>query len=83
MKKDFLSEVEGKIVESQHGFKTWFDCLDASAKKELSSVKEKFRKGGYADKQKRAVAKAVIAAAKERGWKTSGIQGVIAWLDKP
>lgn len=82
MKKDFLSLVEEKIAPNRHGFRTWFDCLDESAKKELSVVKEKYRKGGYSGKQKRAIANAVIAAAKERGWRVSGVQGVIAWLDR-
>lgn len=83
MKKDFLSAVDEQIVNASHGFRTWFDCLDTDAKKELSAVKEKYRKGGYANKQKRAIAKAVIAVAKERGWRVSGPQGVISWLDRP
>lgn len=82
MKKDFLSAVDEKVVSLVRGFRTWFDCLDADAKKELSAVREKYRKGGYANKSKRAVAKAVIAAAKERGWRVSGVQGVISWLDR-
>lgn len=82
MKKDFLSAVEEKIVNTSHGFRTWFDCLDSDAQRELSSVRAKYRRGGYANKQKRAIAKAVIAVARERGWRVSGIQGVIAWLDR-
>ncbi len=83
LNKDFLASMEEKIAPNRHGFKTWFDCLDKSAQKELSVVREKYKAGGYSGRQKRAIANAVIAAAKERGWRVSGVQGVIAWLDRP
>jgi len=82
MKKDFLSAVDEQVAASTRGSRTWFDCLDASAKRQLSTVKEKYLKGGYTNKSKRSIAKAVITAAKERGWRVSGIQGVTSWLDR-
>lgn len=83
MKKDFLASVEEKVAHVRHGLKTWFDCLDESARRELSAVKEKYKKGGFSSKPKNAIARAVIEVAKERGWKVSGRQGVISWLDRP
>lgn len=82
MKKDLMSLVDSKIVERGPGFKSWFDCLDDDRKAELLKIRERFREGGYGASTKAAIARAIMAAASEQGWKTSGLQGVIHWLNQ-
>lgn len=81
-KKDFASLVDMHIEFRSTGYRSWFDSLDEDAKSQLSAIKDRFRSGGYGDASKAAVARAVASAAKEQGWKTAGIQAVIAWLGK-
>jgi hypothetical protein len=80
MKRNFLSAVESRIVEKRTGFRSWFDRLENDQQEELLKIKKKFTSGGYGETSKAAVARAIIAASREEGWKTSGEQGVIAWL---
>jgi hypothetical protein len=82
MKKDFQSLVEGKIAEKGPGFKSWFECLNEPQQAELIKIRNRFREGGYGSTSKSALARAIMAAAKDQGWKTSGMQGVLAWLTK-
>lgn len=82
MKKDFASLVEESITTTRPGFKSWFDALPHDAQKQLLAVKKRFMSGGYPGTGKRALARAIIAAAKENGWKTAGEQGVIYWLNR-
>jgi hypothetical protein len=82
MKIDLMSLVESKIVERGPGFKSWFDCLEDDRKAELLKIRDRFREGGYGATTKSAIARAIIAAASEQGWKTSGLQGVIHWLNQ-
>jgi hypothetical protein len=81
--KSLLEEVAGKIKNRGPGYRTWFDSLPQIAKDELSAVRDAYHAGSgiMRGAQKRAVAAAVMETAAERGWKTSGIQGVIAWLN--
>jgi hypothetical protein len=60
------------------GFGTWFERLPAEAQAELEAVRASFDRAKH---QKSAFARAIIEAANERGWKTSGLQGVIQWLN--
>lgn len=83
MKRSFASLVESKIVNKTAGVKTWFDKLSPSAQEELLEVKKKWQGGAYKGKHLKSVCRAVIAAAKERGWKVNGIQSVEQWLKKP
>jgi len=73
-----LDDVLSRARNRSPGFKTWFQRLPAEAQAELEAVRASFN---HATHQKRAYAKAIIEAARERGWETSGIQGVIQWLD--
>lgn len=82
MKKTFLSIVEEKLSEKKPGYRSWFDCLDEDAQEELTAIKSRFLSGEYGATTKSAMARAIIAAASERGWKTSGMQGVIHWLNQ-
>lgn len=74
-----LDDVLSKTSASRPGFKTWYERLPADARAELDIVKQAFNPAVH---QKRAYAQAIIAAATERGWEITGVQGVIAWLNK-
>lgn len=78
--KSLLDDVLARATNKPPGFRSWFDRLPAEAQAELAEVRERFHAGGNTI-QKRAYAAAIMDAAKERGWKTSGIQGVLAWLN--
>jgi hypothetical protein len=80
-KKSLLSEVSARVSSSVPGFRSWFHQLPSDAQAELSAVREAYLSGELRGRQKRSVALAVMEVARERGWRTSGIQGVIAWLD--
>ena len=79
--KSLVNEVADRAAHRMPGFKSWFDSLPDDARAELSMVREAFLHGELRGRQKRSVAYAVMAVARERGWRTSGIQGVIAWLN--
>ena len=73
-----LNDVLARTANRRPGFKTWFDRLPADAQAELDAVRQAFDPNMH---QKRAYCEAIMAAARERGWDTSGINGVIAWLN--
>lgn len=80
-KKSLLSEVAERAASSTPGYRSWFNQLPSEAQAELSVVRDAYLSGELRGRQKRSVALAVMAVARERGWRTSGIQGVMAWLD--
>lgn len=79
--KSLLADITASVRNHRPGFRAWFELLPDAAQQELGSVREAFHAGKMPGVQKRALARAVMEAAKDRGWKTSGIQGVLAWLD--
>lgn len=74
-----LDDVLARTSASKPGFKTWFERLPPDVQEELDAVKKAYNPAVH---QKRAYALAIMAAATERGWETSGVQGVIAWLNR-
>jgi hypothetical protein len=78
-KTSLLDDVLARAQAVKPGFKTWFDRLPAEQQAELASVKASFDSSRH---QKRAFALAIMEAARERGWKTGGVQAVLAWLNK-
>lgn len=78
-KPSLLDDVLARAAPSRPGFKTWFQRLPPQAQAELAAVRASFDPAVH---QKRAFARAVIEAARERGWETSGEQGVIRWLSE-
>lgn len=78
-KTSLLDDVLSRAVTTPPGFKTWFDRLPPEARDELEAVKAAFNPAIH---KKSPYAKAIIAAATERGWEISGEQGVIAWLNR-
>jgi hypothetical protein len=72
-----LEDVLSRATNRPPGFQTWFDRLPPEAQAELTVVREAFNPAIH---QKRAYCRAVIAAAKDRGWQISGEQGVLRWL---
>lgn len=78
-KPSLVDEVLARAVSSRPGFRTWFDRLPADARAELDAVKQAFVPTVH---KKSTYAKAIIAAATERGWEVAGVQGVVAWLNR-
>lgn len=78
-KPAFVDDVLARATRKRTGFRPWYELLPPEAQAELEQVRHAFDKTVH---QKKSYALAVIEAARERGWKTSGIQGVIAWLDR-
>jgi len=76
-KPSLLDDVLARTRNRSPGFGTWFERLPAEAQAELEAVRASF---DHATHQKSAFARAIMEAASERGWKTSGMQGVIQWL---
>lgn len=74
-----LDDVLARAKGRKPGFKSWFERLPPEAQEELLAVRATFDPRVH---QKNAYASAIMAACKERGWETSGRQGVIDWLDK-
>ena len=72
-----VDEVLGSVANKSPGGLTWFDRLPAEAQAELNAVRASFDQAVH---QKRAFARAVIAAAEKRGWKIAQEKQVIAWL---
>ncbi len=72
---DVLSRAQGK----RPGFASWFDRLPQEARDELEIVRQAFNPAVH---QKNGYASAIMDVCRERGWQTSGRQGVIDWLDK-
>lgn len=77
-KSTLLDDVLARAINKRSGFRTWFERLPDDARKELEAVRQAYKPDVH---QKRAYCEAIMEAAKERGWETSGIQGVIAWLN--
>ena len=78
-KLSLLDDVLAKAQGSKPGFASWFERLPPEAQAELLIVRQNFDPRQH---QKNAYASAIMAACQERGWATSGRQGVIDWLDK-
>lgn len=78
-KPSLLDDVLSRAVAGRPGFRTWFDRLPADAQAELEAVRLAFNPTIH---KKNPYAKAIIAAATERGWEIAGVQGVITWLNR-
>lgn len=79
-KPDLLADVQARIVVRRVGYASWFDKLPAESQAECLAVREAFRRGEIGTKAH--VARALIAAAKERGWQISAEKQVSQWLTK-
>jgi hypothetical protein len=73
-----LDDVLLRTRNRSPGFGTWFERLPVEAQAELETVRASF---DHSKHQKAAFARAIMEAARERGWKTSGLQGIIQWLN--
>jgi|LakMenE01Jun11ns_1017448.scaffolds.fasta_scaffold8781703_2 hypothetical protein len=73
-----LDDVLSRTRNRSPGFGTWFERLPVEAQAELETVRASF---DHSKHQKAAFARAIMEAARERGWKTSGLQGIIQWLN--
>lgn len=78
----FSSLVEQFVMEDKKRSAYWFDKLDAEAQKEIVGIRDRYRAGQYGKTSKRSLARAIVAAAKERGWPVCGECGVREWLSK-
>lgn len=77
-KSTLLDDVLSRASASKPGFLSWFERLPPEAQAELEAVRQSFNPKAH---QKKAYCRAIIEAATERGWETSGIQGVLSWLN--
>jgi len=78
----FASQIDQIVNQFVYKPKTWLDKLDASARKEIEAIKAGFKSGKYGTTSKRSLARAIVAAARERGWPVCGECGVREWLAK-
>lgn len=76
----FLADVSERVALSRHRRLTWFDRLTQEAQAECVAVRDAFRRGELGDKL--PVARAIIAAARERGWSVAGETQVGVWLSR-
>lgn len=76
-KPSLLADVLTRAVRKQPGFSPWYERLPVEAREELEAVRAAYDPAIH---QKTTYARAVIAAARERGWEICGQQGVINWL---
>ena len=79
--KPLTDAIMQSVREKAAASRTWFDRLSADEKRELTSVRDEFLAGKYPGTVG-VVASAIVAACKARGIRTSGRQGVVAWLKK-
>lgn len=77
-KSAFLADVISKAVVPRPGYASWFDKLPPDAQAECLAVREAFRRGEIGSRA--VVARAMIAAAKARGWSISAEKQVSTWL---
>jgi hypothetical protein len=77
--KTLAEAVMARVKPSRRGFKSWFDRLSPELQAELELVRSQF---DHKIHEKTSYAQAVIDEMGSRGIKTSGIQGVIKWLNK-
>ena len=76
-KPSLLDDVLTRAVRKQPGFAPWYERLPPEAREELEAVRAAYDPSIH---QKTTYARAIIAAARERGWEICGQQGVINWL---
>jgi hypothetical protein len=79
-KSDFLADIDAAAAV-QCVRRTWFDALSEEAQKELLSVRHRWRDGKYTMKRM-TLARFVIKAATDRGWKTCDLKRMAEWLAK-
>jgi hypothetical protein len=78
--KTLLADVAAKLQARRTGYASWFDKLPDDAKAECFVVRDAFRRGELGLKSH--AARALISAAKERGWPIAAEKQVSAWLAK-
>jgi hypothetical protein len=76
--RPLLSEVQEKIEHRTPGYASWFKRLPKDAQEECLAVRDAFQRGELGCKA--AVARALMAAAKERGWVVAKEKQVTTWL---
>lgn len=61
--------------------RSWLDKLPEEGRAEVDAIKKRFAAGEFGRTSKRAMARAIVTAAKERGWHCTE-SGVREWLAK-
>ena len=75
-----LADVTARVEAKRCGYPSWFEKLPPDAQQECVAVRAAFRRGEIGSKA--AVARALISAARERGWAISAEKQVCLWLVK-
>lgn len=78
--RTLLDDVSVNIKQTRAGYQSWFEKLPAEAQEECALVREAFRRGEIGPRT--VIARALIAAAKERGWQIAQEKQVSSWLAK-
>jgi hypothetical protein len=79
-KPTFLAEVSEHVALNKRRPLTWFDKLSPEAQAECVAVRDAYRRGELGDKL--PVARAIISAARDRGWVVAAETQVGAWLSR-
>ena len=78
-RRDLIDDVCSRVTNARFGFKSWYTSLPDDARKELDAVKASF---DHKRHQKKAYARAIVEAAKDRGWQVGTVGAVVAWLSQ-
>ena len=74
----FLADIDAAVT-SQCSRRTWFDALGDDAQAELLAVRKRWRDGGYTVKRF-TLARLIVSAATDRGWKVCDHKRMSEWL---
>lgn len=77
----FSASVLSRAKNANPGFLPWFRKVPADVQAELEQLRCRWETGDTG-LQKRAMARAVVAELRERGYAVPGVQGVEAWLER-
>ena len=78
--KGLLADVAARLEVKRAGYLSWFEKLPLEAQQECLVVREAFRRGELGLKS--YAARALISAAKERGWAIAAEKQVAEWLNR-
>lgn len=83
-KSNLLADIDAAVVIAVAASRpvTWFDRLPTEAQDALLAARTKFHAGGYGDISRFALARVLVAYAKEHGWKTCDRKRMHEWLEK-
>jgi hypothetical protein len=76
-----LLDAVNAAAATHRGRLTWFESLDADAQAEMLAARRRWQEGGYTLKRL-TVARLIVKAATDRGWKVCDHTRMAEWLAK-